>query len=126
MLQSGGIRSGGEKLEVQERGCPEVASEGFPQCGRLCDGVLHASSGGYLESGSTDTFLHGLSEEIKDELAAQELLTDLDSLIALTIRINDQLRDRMREKRSDCGPNRSLKDPTLHLMNSGSPRHLRP
>ena len=28
-----------------------------------------------------DMFLHGMSEEVKDELAAQELLTDLDSLM---------------------------------------------
>ena len=41
-----------------------------------------------------DMFLHGISEEIKDELAAQELPTDLDSLIALTIRINEQRRER--------------------------------
>ena len=35
-----------------------------------------------------DIFLHGISEEVKDELAARELPTDLDSLIALTIRID--------------------------------------
>ena len=33
-----------------------------------------------------DMFLHGISEEIKDERAARELQTD--SLIALTIRID--------------------------------------
>jgi hypothetical protein len=32
-----------------------------------------------------DMFLHGVSEEVKDELADRELPTDLDSLIALTI-----------------------------------------
>ena len=72
------------------------------------------------------TFLHGLSEEVKDELAARELPTDLDSLITLTIRIDGRLWERRRENRSDCGPNRSLRDPTWHLMNSGSPRRLRP
>ena len=35
-----------------------------------------------------DMFLHGVSEEVKDELAARELETDLDSLIALTIRLD--------------------------------------
>lgn len=49
----------------------------------------HASSGGCLE---LDTFLHGLTEELKDELVARELPTDLDSLIALTIRIDGRLR----------------------------------
>jgi hypothetical protein len=73
-----------------------------------------------------NTFLHGLSEEVKDELAAQKLPTDLDSLIALTIQIDGRLQGRRREKSSACGPNRSLKDPTLHLMNSGCPRRLHP
>ena len=40
-----------------------------------------------------DMFLHGISEEVKDELAARELLTDLDYLITLTIRINGRLRE---------------------------------
>jgi hypothetical protein len=35
-----------------------------------------------------DMFLHRVSEEIKDEIAARELPTDLDSFPALTIRIN--------------------------------------
>ena len=35
-----------------------------------------------------DTFLHGVSEEVKDELAAREQLMDLDSLITLTIWID--------------------------------------
>jgi hypothetical protein len=35
-----------------------------------------------------DTFLHGLSDEIKGEPAARELPMDLNPLIALTIRIN--------------------------------------
>jgi hypothetical protein len=38
-------------------------------------------------------FLHRLSEKAKDELTAQELPTDLDSLIALTIRIDGRLRE---------------------------------
>ena len=35
-----------------------------------------------------DMYLHGVSEEVKDELAARELPTDLDSLIVLTFRID--------------------------------------
>jgi hypothetical protein len=70
-----------------------------------------------------DTFLHKLLGEVKDEFAAWELPTDLESLIALTIWIDGQLRERRREKRSDCSPNRLFKDLTLHLMNSGSLWH---
>ena len=43
-----------------------------------------------------DTFLHRLSEVVKDELAAQELPMDLNSLITLTIRIYGLLSERMR------------------------------
>ena len=39
-----------------------------------------------------DMVLHGLSEEVKDELTAWELPTDLDSHIALTTRIDGRLR----------------------------------
>jgi ribosome-associated toxin RatA of RatAB toxin-antitoxin module len=35
-----------------------------------------------------DMFLHGVSEEVLDELAARELPTDLGSLVALTIYID--------------------------------------
>ncbi|XP_071031219.1 VPS10 domain-containing receptor SorCS1-like [Oncorhynchus clarkii lewisi] len=44
-------------------------------------------------------FLHGLLEEVKDELAARELLTDLDLFIALTIRMDGRLRECRKEKR---------------------------
>ena len=47
-----------------------------------------------------DMYLHGLSEVIKDELTARELPMDLDSLIALTIRIDGQLRERRRVRES--------------------------
>jgi hypothetical protein len=47
-----------------------------------------------------ETFLHGLSEQVKDELAAWELLVDLDSLITLTINIDGRLRERKSERRS--------------------------
>ena len=48
-----------------------------------------------------DMFLHGLSEVIKDELAAWELPMDLDSLIAIrTIRIDGRLRERRKERES--------------------------
>ena len=37
-----------------------------------------------------DMFLQGISEEVKDELAAREIPTDLDSLIAFPILIDGQ------------------------------------
>ena len=45
-----------------------------------------------------DAFYHGLSEKIKDELAARELPSELDSLIDLTIRIDNRMRERRRER----------------------------
>jgi hypothetical protein len=51
-----------------------------------------------------DTFLHGLSEEVKDELAVRELLTDLKSLITLTSWTDGRLRERRSDKRSDLRP----------------------
>ena len=46
-------------------------------------------------------FLHGISEEDKEELASREFPTDLDSLIALTIHINGQLQERRMEWKFD-------------------------
>jgi hypothetical protein len=40
---------------------------------------------------------------VKDELDARELLVDLNSLIALTIRLDGHLRERRSEKRSGLG-----------------------
>lgn len=45
---------------------------------------------------------------VKDELAAWELPVDLDSLIALTIRIDGRLRERWSEKKSGLGDTRSF------------------
>lgn len=47
-----------------------------------------------------DAFLNGLSDIIKDELAARELPPDLDSLVNLSMRIDSRLRDRNRERQS--------------------------
>jgi hypothetical protein len=67
-----------------------------------------------------DSFLHGLSEEVKDELAVRELPVDLESLIALTIKIG-RLRERKSERRPGLGHTRSPD------MESGSfRRHLVP
>ena len=71
-----------------------------------------------------DTFLHGLSEGIKAELAAWELARDLDSPIALTIRINGRLRERRRVRLSVVSHTRSYTVSPLPPKNPGSSRHL--
>lgn len=71
-----------------------------------------------------DTFLHGLSEEIKNELAAQEFLLGLDSLFALTLRLDGRLRARRSESRSGLGHTRSSAAARSSPKESGSPRTL--
>ena len=75
-------------------------------------GTLAAESAWNPES-LLDTFLHGLSEMVEDELAAWVLPLDLDSLLSLTIRITGHLRECRREKRSVPGHTRSSTVPTL-------------
>lgn len=77
---------------------------------------------GYMEPGSAVRHIHAWIIGGGKGRACSLGTTARSRLIALTIRIDGWLRDRRREKRSDCGPNCSLKDSTLHLMNSGSPR----
>ena len=70
-----------------------------------------------------DTFLHGLSKDIKDNLAAWELLLALDSFIALTIRNDGRLWER-RKERSVFSPTRSSTAACSPQKNPGSPQHL--
>ena len=67
-----------------------------------------------------DTFLHRLSEVVKDELVARELPGDIDSLIALTIRIDGC----MSEMRSGIGDTHSSAVARSPSKESGSPRRL--
>ena len=46
----------------------------------------------------TDAFYNGLSDVIKDVLAARDPLADLDTLIATAIRIDGRLQERRRER----------------------------
>jgi hypothetical protein len=64
-----------------------------------------------------DMFLHGVSGEVKDELTARELPTTLDSLIALTIRIDGRLRERQTEREFDV--THTSRDSTLPLSHPG-------
>lgn len=45
-----------------------------------------------------DTFLHSLSDELKDHLAPLDLPADFDSLVALAVKIDNRLYERRREK----------------------------
>ena len=50
------------------------------------------------------TFLHGLSDEVKDELVSRELSEGLDSLITLAIQVDNRIREYRRERRLRMGP----------------------
>ncbi|XP_010769386.1 NMDA receptor synaptonuclear signaling and neuronal migration factor-like, partial [Notothenia coriiceps] len=51
-----------------------------------------------------DAFYNGLSDRLKDELAARDLPADLDELVALSIRIDCRLRERRRERVFSVAP----------------------
>lgn len=68
-----------------------------------------------------DMFFHGLSEVVKDELAARELPMNLEPLIALTIRIDGRLRECRRERESmPCCP----RSPSIPTSPPGDHRSL--
>lgn len=86
--QSDGVRGRGEKrLRLR---CPGDATRRLLQLRWDSAKEFHtlAAEGAWNPEVLFDTFLHRVSEEVKDELAAQELPTDLNSLITLTIRID--------------------------------------
>lgn len=70
-----------------------------------------------------DTFLHKLSKEVKEELAARELPIDLEYLIALTIWVDGRLWEHRRE-RSIPTPRHLSMDPTSPPRNPESPLRL--
>lgn len=63
-----------------------------------------AADSSWNASALYDAFYNGLSERIKDELAARDPPKDVNALIDLSIRIDQRLRDRRRE-RGIRGPN---------------------
>ena len=60
--------------------------------------VLAAESG-WSDDALIPTFLHGLSDEVKDELVSRELSEGFDSLVTLAIQVDNRIRERRREKR---------------------------
>lgn len=61
---------------------------------------IAAAASGWDDTALQGAFFHGLSESIKDELAARDESTDLESFISLAIRLDNRLRERRREKAS--------------------------
>uniref|UniRef100_A0A3Q1FXS7 Retrotransposon gag domain-containing protein n=1 Tax=Acanthochromis polyacanthus TaxID=80966 RepID=A0A3Q1FXS7_9TELE len=49
-------------------------------------------------------FQRGLNEDLKDQLASRDKVSDLNSLIELTIRLDNRLRERRREKKTLAPP----------------------
>jgi hypothetical protein len=67
-----------------------------------------------------DEFMQGVSKEVKDEVVAWELPTDLESLIAFTFRIDGRLRERRMERKFNFA--RTSRDSTSPPSHTGNPR----
>lgn len=63
-----------------------------------------ATECGWDEKALQGVFLRGLSEEVKDELAARDETNSLEDLISLAIRLDTRLRERRRERSVRRGP----------------------
>lgn len=57
-----------------------------------------ATECGWDDKALQGIFFRGLSEEVKDELAARDETSNLEELISLSIRLDDRLRERRRER----------------------------
>lgn len=57
-----------------------------------------ATECGWDDKALKGIFFRGLSEEVKDELAARDETKDLEELISLSIRLDNRLRERRRER----------------------------
>ncbi|KAF7644812.1 hypothetical protein LDENG_00215390 [Lucifuga dentata] len=63
-----------------------------------------AANSSWNNDSLTDTFLHGLAEDIKDHLTPLDLPADLDSLISLAIKIDNRLSKQWREHSRRLAP----------------------
>lgn len=70
-----------------------------------------ATDSGWNASFLFDAFIHGLSDMIKDQLATLELPNNIDSLIALCVKIDNHFQERAKERRSGRSPPRHLRSP---------------
>lgn len=57
-----------------------------------------AAESGWNDAALQETFYRGLNEEVKDELATRDDTADLDALISLSIRLDNRIRERRRER----------------------------
>jgi hypothetical protein len=69
-----------------------------------------AADSDWNASSLTDAFYNGLSDDIKDELAARDPPTVLDALVATAIRIDGRLQERGRERALTSTPG------TFHVL----------
>lgn len=65
-----------------------------------------AAKSGWDKLALQGIFRRGLSEELKDELAARDDTSSLEELISLTVRLDNRLRERRRERTVRGGPQR--------------------
>ncbi len=70
--------------------------------------LTFAPDGDRNDSSLSATFLHNLSDDIKDQLRPLDLPVNFDDLVALVIKTDNRLFERRREKA------RSAKSPPLH------------
>ena len=63
-----------------------------------------ATDSGWNDESLFDAFLYGLAEPIKDQLINRELPEDVDSLIALVVKIDKRLQDRGRSRPDYSAP----------------------
>lgn len=79
--------------------------------------TLAAESGWNMEA-LMAAFRHGLSGCIKDELAAKDPVQDLETLIDQSIRLDNRLRERRRERQPSRNSSTGLEVPTQGLSQS--------
>ena len=68
------------------------------------DFCILAAECGWDERALQGIFVKGLSEELKDELAARDETSSLDELISLATRLDNRLRERRRERAARLRP----------------------
>ena len=81
-----------------------------------------AAESGWNETAPATTFLNGLSESLKDCLAATECPKDLESIIFQAIRLDNRLRERRRDQTSGQQPSFQRRPtPITPLWNQPAP-----
>lgn len=80
-----------------------------------------AAEAGWNDEALRGVFLHGLCEQLKDELAVRDETNSLDALINLSIRLDNRMRERRRERsyKSHLSVNSLAVTPTLARVAAG-------